>query len=220
LTGQNSRRSKRRDVVRAQRDLPGERLKTREDLPTVAFPSSDAFEKWLAQNHDAFAGIWLKLAKKESGIPSVSYAEALDVALCFGWIDGQKGALDDEHWLQRFTPRRAKSKWSKINCTKATELIQQKRMRRPGLKQIELAKQDGRWDAAYASQRKAEVPEDLERALRKNKKARAFFTALDSANRYAILYRLHHANQPEAREAMIAKFVEMLSRGNKIHERK
>jgi uncharacterized protein YdeI (YjbR/CyaY-like superfamily) len=192
----------------------------REDRPSVAFASPQALEKWFAENHDASDGIWLKIAKNGSGIPSVSYAEALDVALCFGWIDGQKGALDDGHWLQRFTPRREKSKWSKINCTKATELIRQKRMRPPGLKQIALAKKDGRWDAAYSSQGKAAVPEDLERALTKDKKARSFFDSLDSANRYAILYRLHHTNKPEARAAKIEQFVTMLSLGKKIHERK
>jgi uncharacterized protein YdeI (YjbR/CyaY-like superfamily) len=191
----------------------------RKNAPTLAFASAEAFERWLAEHHDAPDGLWLKIAKKESGIPSVSYAEALDVALCFGWIDGQKGALDGKHWLQRFTPRRPKSKWSKINCAKAIALIQQKRMRPPGLKQIALATKDGRWDAAYASQRTAEVPEDLERALAKNKKAGAFFGRLDRANRYAILYRLHHTNKPEARAAKIEKFVNLLSLGKKLHDR-
>ena len=192
---------------------------TNNKMDTLAFSSKDAFEKWLAEHHDGSDGIWLKIAKTESGVPSVSYAEALDVALCFGWIDGQKRALDEKHWLQRFTPRKAKSRWSKLNCTRATRLVREKRMRAAGLTQIELARKDGRWDAAYSSQSKAEVPEDLEQALAKNKKARAFFDSLDSANRYAVLYRLHHTNNPGARAAKIEKFVKMLSLGKKIHER-
>jgi uncharacterized protein YdeI (YjbR/CyaY-like superfamily) len=182
------------------------------------FASREALEEWLAENHDVSEGIWLKIAKKASGIRSVSYPEAIDVALCFGWIDGQKKALDAEHWLQRFTPRKPKSKWSKINRDKATELIRQKRMRPPGMKQVEIAREDGRWDAAYPSQSKAEVPEDLERALAKNKKAAAFFAKLDGPNRYAILYRLHHTKTAEARAAKVEKFAKMLSLGKKIHE--
>jgi len=184
----------------------------------LTFTSREALEEWLAEHHDVSEGIWVKIAKKASGARSVSYAEAIDVALCFGWIDGQKGALDGEHWLQRFTPRTPKSKWSKINRDKATDLIRQKRMRPPGMKQVELARKDGRWDAAYPSQSKAEVPEDLERALAKNKKAAAFFAKLDGANRYAILYRLHHTKTAEARAAKVEKFTKMLSLGKKIHE--
>ncbi len=189
------------------------------DLPTMAFGSQDDFTRWLTKNHDASDGIWLSIAKKGSGISSLSYSEAIDVALCFGWIDGQKAALDAERWLQRFTPRKAKSKWSKVNCARAMELIRSKKMRSPGLRQIALAKDDGRWDAAYAGQRNAEVPEDFERALAKNPKARAFFATLDRANRYAILYRLHHTSKPEARIAKIDKFVAMLVRGEKLHDR-
>lgn len=184
----------------------------------LSFASREALEKWLGEHHDVSEGIWLKIAKNRSGIRTVSYAEALDAALCFGWIDGQKGALDDKHWPQRFTPRKRKSKWSKINRDKATELIRQERMRPPGMRQVELAKKDGRWDAAYPSQSNAEVPEDLERALAKNKKAGAFFAKLDGANRYAILYRLHHTKNAEARAVKVEKFTKMLSQGKKIHE--
>ena len=183
----------------------------------LACASASAFDKWLTKHHDSSDGIWLKIAKNDSGITSVSYQEALEVALCFGWIDGQKAALDERTWLQRFTPRKAKSKWSKINCAKATALIKQKRMRAPGLAQIELAKQDGRWEAAYASQKSAIVPDDFSRALGKNKKAAAFFATLNSANRYAILYRLHQTNKPEARAAKIEKFVTMLSLRQTFH---
>jgi uncharacterized protein YdeI (YjbR/CyaY-like superfamily) len=194
-------------------------LQSKSSLPILAFASQEAFEKWLAEHCGTSDGIWLKIAKKESGIPSVSYAEALDVALCFGWIDGQKETFDGKYWLQRFTPRKARSKWSKINCAKADALIQRKKMRPPGLKQIELAKKDGRWEEAYASQSNAEVPPDLKRALAKDKRARMFFDALDSANRYAILYRLHHAKTAEARALKIEQFMKMLNLGEKIHEK-
>src|SRR6187399_1291499 len=163
----------------------------RQPLPVRGFSSPAAFEKWLAREHATSEGLWLKVAKK--GVAGISYPEALEVALCFGWIDGQKGKLDDEHWLQRFTPRRARSKWSKINCAKVSELMARGRVRPAGLREVELAKADGRWDAAYASQRVATVPEDLRRALARNKRAREFFATLDRANRYAILYRIDDA---------------------------
>jgi uncharacterized protein YdeI (YjbR/CyaY-like superfamily) len=190
------------------------------ELPTLSFASPELFERWLEENHDGCDGIWLKIAKKGSTIRSVDYAEALTVALAFGWIDGQKRALDAKHWLQRFTPRGARSNWSQINCAKATELIQQKRMRPAGMRQVALAKKDGRWEAAYPSQSRAAVPDDLTRALATNDKAAAFFAALDSANRYAILYRLHQTKKPEARAAKIEKLVEMLRLGKKLHERR
>jgi uncharacterized protein YdeI (YjbR/CyaY-like superfamily) len=192
-------------------------MKEKTDLLTITFASQASFEKWLEKNHQKSPGIWLQIAKKNSGTKSVSYAEALDVALCFGWIDGQKDSYDDVHFLQRFTPRRAKSKWSKINCGKVAALIEAKRMRPAGLKEIEAAKKDGRWDAAYASQKASTVPDDFAKALKKSKKAAAFFDAIDSANRYAILYRLHATNKPELRAAKIEKFVSMLEAGETFH---
>lgn len=186
---------------------------------TIAFACSEDLEAWLDENHASSDGIWLKIAKKESGLRSVSYPEALDVALCFGWIDGKKDKFDERHWLQRFTPRRAKSIWSQINREKVAALISQKRMRPSGMKQIELAKADGRWDAAYAGQRTAQVPADLAAALAKNKKAEKFFAALDSANRYAILFRINNVKKAETRARKVAEFVAMMRDGKKLYER-
>jgi uncharacterized protein YdeI (YjbR/CyaY-like superfamily) len=186
-------------------------------LPIVLFASPDEFETWLEKDHATSEGIWLKIAKKGSGIESVSYGEALEVALCFGWIDSQKRAFDEEHFLQRFTPRRPRGKWSRINRDKAEELIAAGAMRPAGLAEIEAAKADGRWGAAYEGQRNAKVPEDLQRELDGNKSAREFFATLDSANRYAIIYRLNDAKKPETRERRLRQFVEMLGRGEKLH---
>lgn len=187
-----------------------------DDLPVILFASCEEFEGWL-EEHAPSDGLWLKIAKKGSGVTSVSYAEALDVALCFGWIDSQKRGFDDTFFLQRFTPRRPGGRWSKINREKAEELIVAGAMRPSGLAEVEAAKADGRWDAAYPGQRTAEVPDDLRRELDRNEAARDFFSTLDSANRYAILYRLHDAKKPETRERRLRKFVEMLERGEKVH---
>ena len=165
----------------------------RRDLPIIAFKSQQAWDAWLASQPAHAKGLWLKLAKKSSGIASVSKAEAIDTALCHGWIDGQLDRFDDDFWLIRFTPRQASSKWSEKNRTRALQLVELKLMRPAGLKEIERAKKDGRWDGAYAPQSTAQIPEDLRAALAKNKKARGFFETLDSHNRYAILYRLHDA---------------------------
>jgi uncharacterized protein YdeI (YjbR/CyaY-like superfamily) len=192
----------------------------KKDLETITFASPATLEKWLDRHHEKSPGIWLKIAKKDSGIPSVTYAEALDVALAFGWIDGQKASYDTSYFLQRFTPRRAKSKWSKINCAKATALIGEKKMRPAGLREVDAAKKDGRWDTAYAGQKTSTVPDDLKRALAKNRKAAAFFEAISGANRYAILYRLHHTNKPELRAAKIEKFTKMLAAGETVHPQK
>ncbi|GAA2278449.1 YdeI/OmpD-associated family protein [Nonomuraea roseoviolacea subsp. roseoviolacea] len=189
----------------------------KQDLPTLAFPSRTAFETWLEAEHDASPGLWLKIAKKGSGIPSVSYAEALDVALCFGWIDGQKRSYDAEHWLQRFTPRTARSKWSKVNRVRAEELIAAGAMRPAGLAQIEAARADGRWEAAYEPQRTAEVPDDLRAALDADPAAAAFFATLDSRNRFSILHRVGDAKKATTRAARIEKFVAMLREHKKIH---
>jgi len=181
------------------------------DVPIVSFPSAEEFETWLQARHASSDGVWLKLAKKGASTISISYDEALDVALCYGWIDGQKERADDQHWLQRFTPRRARSRWSKINRDKALVLIDQGKMQPAGLREVERAKADGRWDAAYEGQRAATVPDDLQMALDNNKGARDFFATLDSRNRYAILYRVQDAKRAETRARRIDKFVEMLS---------
>jgi len=187
------------------------------DLPVIGFAGQAAWESWLAQQHASSPGVWLKIAKKGSGATGVSYQEALEVALCYGWIDGQKGALDDEYWLQRFTPRKPGSRWSKINTEIAAELIAAGRMRPTGMREVELAREDGRWDAAYAGQRSMTVPEDLERELAGNEAARAFFATLSSVNRYAILYRIADAKRPETRARRIAKYVAMLAAHETIY---
>jgi uncharacterized protein YdeI (YjbR/CyaY-like superfamily) len=189
----------------------------RGDLPVLGFGDPDTWESWLAEHHAISPGVWLKIAKKGSGVPGVSYPEALEVALCYGWIDGQKGRLDDEYWLQRFTPRKAGSRWSKINTEKAAELIEAGRMQPAGMREVEAARKDGRWDAAYAGQRAVVVPEDLERALAADDAARAFFATLNSVNRYAILYRIGDAKRPETRARRIAKYVAMLAAHETIY---
>ena len=187
------------------------------DLPTLPFASQKKWADWLAKQHDKSAGVWLKLGKKGTGISSVTYEEALAVALCYGWIDGQKGSFDDKYWLQKFTPRGPKSIWSKINTEKAERLIASGDMKLSGLKAIELAKEDGRWAAAYESQKVISVPADFQAALDKNKKAKAFFATLNSANRYSFLFRLQTARKAETRARRISQFVEMLERGEKFH---
>lgn len=187
-----------------------------DNLPTMFFETQQDWEEWL-KIHYTEKGIWLKLAKKDARTPSVSYAEALDSALCYGWIDGQKAAFDDKYWLQKFTPRTTKSIWSKTNCARAETLITEGRMQSEGLRQIELAKSDGRWERAYESQSKITIPEDFQRELDKNPQAKDFFNSLDSANRYAYLFRIHAAKRPETRSAKIQKFVEMLEQQRKLH---
>jgi uncharacterized protein YdeI (YjbR/CyaY-like superfamily) len=191
--------------------------KTPRDLPVVAFSSQQAFEVWLTSQPADCRGLWLKIAKKASGIASISRAEAVDSALCHGWIDGQLDSFDGNYWLIRFTPRQPASKWSEINRARAQELVALGRMRPAGLKEIERAKKDGRWDAAYAAQSTAQVPDDLAQALAKSKKAKAFFETLDSKNRFAILYRIHSAKKPETRAARIEKFVAMLVEGETLY---
>ncbi len=185
--------------------------------PVLTFASAQEWTAWLAEEHRSSDGLWLKLAKKGTGIASVTYAEALDVALCYGWIDGQKGSAEEGYWLQRFTPRRPRSKWSKVNCAKAAALIEAGRMQPAGLLEVERAKVDGRWDAAYAPQSTATVPDDLQQALSANAVAADFFATLNSTNRYAILFRIHDAKRAETRARRIAKFVEMLARGETLY---
>jgi uncharacterized protein YdeI (YjbR/CyaY-like superfamily) len=192
-------------------------MDTKSGLPVLPFASPEAFREWLQEHHATSKGIWLKIAKKGSGTPTVTYAEALDEGLCYGWIDGQKGALDEVFFLQRFTPRGPRSKWSKINVDKADALAAAGRMRAAGRAEVEKAKADGRWEAAYAPQSKATVPEDLQAALDKNPTAAKFFATLTGANRYAVLYRIHEAKKPETRAKRIEKFVGMLERGETVH---
>jgi uncharacterized protein YdeI (YjbR/CyaY-like superfamily) len=191
--------------------------KTKRDLPVVAFKSREAWHEWLVSQPPDSKGLWLKLAKKSSGIVTISKPEAIDTALCHGWIDGQINSHDDKYWLIRFTPRQSVSKWSERNRTRALQLIELGRMLPAGMKEIERAKKDGRWGAAYAPQSTVQVPDDLRAALAKNKKAGKFFETLDRANRYAILYRVHNAKKPETRTARIEKFVAMLAAGGTIH---
>ena len=192
-------------------------MSAKPELPILPFASREAWEPWLEEEHAASEGLWLKIAKKGSGIESVSYAEALEAALCYGWIDGQKASFDDSYWLQRFTPRRARSKWSKVNRRKATELIERGEMKPAGLREVERAKADGRWDAAYEPQSAATVPEDLRLELERNEGAREFFETLNSTNRYAILHRIQDAKKPETRARRIAKYVAMLAEGKKLY---
>ena len=186
------------------------------ELPILPFESKKKFADWLAKSHDKSAGLWVKIAKKASGISTVTYAEALDVALCYGWIDGQKGSFDDKYFLQKFTPRRPKSIWSKINMEKVERLIASGEMKPSGLKAVEAAKQDGRWAAAYSSQGNIEVPADFQSALNKNKKAKAFFETLSGSKRYSFLFRITTAKKAETREKRIRQFVEMLSKGETL----
>ena len=186
-------------------------------LPLLSFPDAGAWDAWLAGQHAASPGAWLRIARKGAPEPTVSYADALTVALCHGWIDGQKGRVDEHYWRQRFTPRRPGSRWSKINADKAAALIEAGLMKPAGLREVEAARADGRWDSAYASQSRATVPEDLALALAADERAAAFFATLDSANRYAILYRIAEAKRPDTRARRIATFVAMLHEHQKIH---
>ena len=186
-------------------------------LPLLEFSNRESFEEWLDQQPAGAPGSWLKLPKKSAGIPGIAKVEAIDAALCFGWIDGQLDKYDEQYWLIRFTPRKARSKWSQVNKRRATELLAEGRMRSSGIAQIEAAKADGRWAAAYAPASSAKVPADLEVALAANPKAASFFAALKGANRYAILYRIGSVKRPEARTRRIAEYVAMLERGETLH---
>ena len=187
-----------------------------DDLPVEHFEDPKAWETWLVANAGG-KGLWLKIAKKDSGIASVNYAQALEVALCHGWIDGQKRGLDEQFFLQRFTPRRPRSLWSKINIGHVERLTAAGRMQTGGLREVEAAKADGRWEAAYHSFSSMEVPDELAAALKKNRKAKAFFDQLDKSNRYSFCWRVHTAKKPETRIARAEKFVEMMAKGEKIH---
>ena len=186
-------------------------------LPTRLFKTRRDWASWLGANHGKSPGVWLQLAKKVAGVQSVSYDEAIEVALCFGWIDGQKQAHDEQYWLQRFTPRSRKSAWSKINKAKALALIEAGKMEPAGLLEVERARKDGRWGAAYDSASTATVPDDFQAALDGNSRAREFFDSLDGRNRYAVLYRIQTVKMAATRERKIAQFLEMLARHEKVH---
>lgn len=186
-------------------------------IPIIEFKTSETFETWLEKNHNTSNGLWLKIFKKDSGEKTISYAEALDVALSYGWIDGQKQAYDEQAWLQKFCPRRAKSIWSKINIGHAERLINEGRMRSAGLKAIEKAKEDGSWEKAYDSQSKMTIPEDFLKELSKNKKAEAFFMGLNKTNLFSIGFRLQTAKKQETREKRMKEIIEMLAKGEKFH---
>jgi len=188
-----------------------------DELPILLFAAPPEFEAWLEENHAESDGFWLKVAKKGSGERSVTYAEGLELALCFGWIDSQKRGFDEKFFLQRFTPRRPRGRWSRINRDKAEALIAAGSVRPAGMAEVAAAKADGRWEAAYEGASTAKVPDDLRRELEANEAAREFFSGLDSSNRYAIVYRLNDAKKPETRERRLRKFVAMLERGEKIH---
>jgi uncharacterized protein YdeI (YjbR/CyaY-like superfamily) len=185
--------------------------------PVLPFETAAAFERWLAKEHRRATVVWIKHAKKGTGMASITWSEAVDVALCYGWIDGQSKSLDDRHFVQRYTPRRPASVWSKLNRERVARLIAAGRMQSAGLAEIERAKADGRWDAAYDSPKTAAVPEDLARALAKRPAAKAAFATLDGTNRYAILHRLMTAKQPETRARRLATFVDMLEAGKTLH---
>lgn len=187
------------------------------DLPTRAFPSAKAFRTWLHREHDRSRGLWLKIAKKGTDVKTVTYAEAVDVALCYGWIDGQKARYDDTWFLQRFTPRRPRSVWSQINCDKVAQLLADGLMQPAGLEQVERAKADGRWDAAYHGSRTMTVPDDFQVALDANPAAQAAFAEISRANRYAFLYRIQDAKKRQTRASRIEKYVAMLAAGETLH---
>ncbi len=188
--------------------------------PVLPFDTAVAFERWLAKQHRSATVVWIKHAMKGTGMPSITWSEAVDVALCYGWIDGQSKSLDDRHFVQRYTPRRATSVWSKLNRERVGRLIADGRMQPAGLAEVERAKADGRWDAAYDSPKTADVPDDLASALAKRPAAKAAFATLDATNRYAILHRLMTAKQPMTRARRLATFVDMLEAGKTLHPRR
>jgi uncharacterized protein YdeI (YjbR/CyaY-like superfamily) len=192
-------------------------MSAKSDLITIELPTGVAWEQWLEEHHDSSPGVWLKIAKKGAPAATVDHPQALEQAIRYGWIDGQKRGYDEHYWLQRFTPRGPRSKWSQVNRDKALELIAESRMKPAGLAQFEVARRDGRLDEAYEPQSRATVPEDFQRALDEHPAAAEFFATLRGANRYAFLYRLHHVKKPEARVKRIATYIEMLTEGKTFH---
>jgi uncharacterized protein YdeI (YjbR/CyaY-like superfamily) len=187
------------------------------DQKPVLFSTSKDWEKWLSQHHMQIEGIWMKVAKKGASAKSIAIGDALDIALCYGWIDGQRRAYDDTYYLQKYTPRRPKSLWSKVNIAKVEALIAGGRMQKPGFEAIEAAKADGRWQAAYASQRTATMPPELEAALKRSPKAKAFYDTLDKTNKYAVIWRLLTAKTEKTKSARLQKMIDMLEDGKAFH---
>ncbi len=192
-------------------------MRTASELQTICFYSPKDWEQWLEVNHTQPQGIWLKIAKKGSGVTSVSYAEALDIALCYGWIDGQRQSFDVTYYLQKFTPRRPKSVWSKVNVKKVAALTAAGKMTPAGLAAVNAAKQDGRWNQAYDSHSTMTMPSDFQTTLDEHPQAKAFFATLNKTNTYAILWRIQTAKKPETRRAMIEKCIAMLNDEKKFH---
>ncbi|MCJ9430166.1 YdeI/OmpD-associated family protein [Kordiimonas marina] len=188
-----------------------------DNYPTETFKTAAAWRQWLTKHHAASAGIWVRIFKKHTNTETVSYAEALDEALCFGWIDGQKAKYDDESWLQKFTPRRPKSVWSKRNREHVERLVKEHRMTPAGLAEVEAAKKDGRWDSAYDAASTMEVPEDFITELKEDETAYAFFKTLNKANTYSIAWRLQTAKKPETRQRRKTQLLELLKAGKKLH---
>jgi len=189
----------------------------KKELQVISFKTQKEFGTWLDKQHGLQEGIWLRYFKKDSKIKTITYAEALDVALCYGWIDGQAKKYDEDSWLQKFTPRRQRSVWSKRNIENVERLIKEGRMKPAGIKEIERAKQDGRWDNAYDSPSKMEIPADFLQELKKDAKAEKFFATLNKSNKYAITWRLQTAKKEETRQRRLKKIMEMLSKGEKFH---
>lgn len=192
-------------------------MEKKAELETIAFASAAKWEAWLRKNHASSQGLWVRLFKKNSGVKSVTYDEALLAALCYGWIDGQKNKHDAESWVQKFTPRRARSMWSKRNIQHVERLIAEGKMTAAGMREIEAAKADGRWARAYDAASDMKVPEDFLKELSKNKKAKAFFDTLNKANTYAIAWRLQTAKKPETRERRMKVLLEMMKKGERVH---
>ena len=192
-------------------------VQTKTDLPVLAFENQPDWEAWLQVHHEEPDGLWLKIAKRATRIPSVNLDEAQESAMCYGWVDSKALSLDDQYYMIKFTPRRIKSRWSKRSCEKAEALIAAGRMKTGGFEQVEQAKADGRWESAYEPQSQITIPDDLQHALDQNPAAQAFFTTLNSANRYAILHRIQTAKKPETRADRIRKFIQMLTNKEKIY---
>ena len=188
-----------------------------DSYPVKAFKNAKLFEGWLSKNHSIAEGIWLKIAKANSRLKSISYSDAIDIALCYGWIDGLRRRLDDDYFVQKFTPRRARSVWSVINKKKVAQLIEEGRMKEAGMAAIEEAKKNGQWDKAYLSPANISVPEHFQAALNKNKKAKAFFEKLNSQNRFAILYRLHNVKREDTRLRKAEEYIKMIERKETIY---
>lgn len=192
-------------------------METFNDIPIIPFEDDTSWEEWLAANYTLTTGIWIKVAKKNSGIDSIDHPGALDVALCYGWIDGQRRSFDDNYFLQKFTPRRKRSLWSKVNIAKVEGLIAKGQMQQPGMLEIDAAKADGRWAAAYESQKNATIPSDLAELFEQYPKAKVFFASLTKANQYAVLWRLMTAKTPAMRASRLEKMVSMLEAGEIVH---